>query len=208
MSQVHIDSRLVHRFLPSVILAGLLVLAACTTAPSNEPAKEGKWNPQDFTQAVSLMKDGKYEKAAALLEGIAKVNDQLPGVYINLGIAYRKLGKFDEAEGALKVAIKRDPRSAVAFDELGLVERHLGKFPQARKAYEKSIDRSSGYTKAHLNLAILCDLYIGDNKCALKQYERYQRLTHATDKNVANWIIVLRRRMGLPIGKAKAEVKK
>ena len=124
-------------------------------------------------------------------------------MYINLGIAYRKLGKFDDAESALQVAVKRDPRSAVAYDELGLVERHLGKFPQARKAYEKSIDRSSGYTKAHLNLAILCDLYIGDNKCALKQYERYQRLTGGTDKNVSNWIIVLRRRMGL-----KAEVKK
>ncbi len=209
MWQRHTDRRDFHHALAVALLAVALLVSACaTTTPSTEPAKEGQWNPQDFDRAVAMMKDGKYEKAAVLLEGIAKQNDQLPGVYINLGIAYRHLDKLDEAESALEVAVKRDPKSAVAYNELGLVERQLGKFPQARKDYENSIDRSSRYTKAHLNLAILCDLYIGDNGCALKEYNRYQKLTGGQDKNVANWIIDLRRRMGKPVKQATAEVKK
>lgn len=191
----------------ALLIAGLLVLSACATAPSGEPAKEGKWNPQDFDHAVSLMKDGKYKDAVELLEGIAKQNDRLPGVYINLGICYRHLKKLDDAEKALQVAIKRDSRNAAAYNELGLVYRELGKFPDARSAYENSIARRSGYTKAHLNLAILCDLYTADNACALKEYQRYQKLTGGKDDKVTKWIVDLRRRMGKPVKPKTAEVK-
>jgi tetratricopeptide (TPR) repeat protein len=150
---------------------------------------------RDFRRAVALLDDGRYERAAEVLE---KIVAQSPGVtapYINLAIAYRHLGKPEQAEPHLKAALELVPWHPVACNEAGLLYRQTGRFAEARAIYEKTLDRFPQYYPVHRNLGILCDLYLNDLECALAHYEIYSRARPA-DEQVQLWIADLRNRLG------------
>lgn len=65
----------------------------------------------------------------------------------------------------------------------------------ARASYEKSLAAAPGFHFARLNLAVLCDLYLGDAGCALDNYLMYQQSV-PDDKQVAGWIANARARAG------------
>ncbi|HRI18563.1 MAG TPA: hypothetical protein PL196_08585, partial [Burkholderiaceae bacterium] len=50
------------------------------------------------------------------------------------------------------------------------------------------------YAAATLNLGILNDLYLGDNRRALELYERYLELSPAGDTQVSKWVVDLHNR--------------
>lgn len=182
---------------PSTLMF-LLLLQACGTSPSSEPSSStaAVFDQAAYDSALSLMQDGKYEKAVVRLEEISRTDARRAGPYINLGIAYRRLGKLDEAKQALVIATERKDGNAIAWNELGIVYRKLGEFGNAREAYTRSIREQASYGKAYLNLGILCDLYLEDLPCALRNYEKYQRVIDTPDKTVALWLVDVRNRAG------------
>jgi Tfp pilus assembly protein PilF len=150
---------------------------------------------RDFHRAVAKMKDNDYAAAIELLE---KVTAQSPGVtapYIDIAMAYERTGQFELAEENLKSALKLVPDHPVACNEYGLLYRKTGRFTEARAMYEKTIARYPDYYPAHKNLGILCDLYLDDSACALKQYQIYSE-ARPEDKKVKLWIADLRARNG------------
>jgi Tfp pilus assembly protein PilF len=149
---------------------------------------------EEFDRAVAMMNDGKNDKAIELL---TKVIERSPGVtapYINIAVAYMRTGKLEPAEQHLKTALGLVPGHPVASNEYGLLLRRAGRFKEAREIYEKALASFPDYLPIHRNLGILCDLYLNDPECALKQFEIYgERMP--TDAQVKIWIAELRMRL-------------
>ena len=147
----------------------------------------------DFKNAVALMQKEEYEQAISVLKTVVDREQRLPAPYVNLAMAYNKLDKTTLAEENFIKALKLDIGHPVANNELGLLYRKAGKFNAARTAYENAIKQNPEYLPAKRNLGVLCDLYMHDFECALKQFEDYLEL-NPDDKTVTIWVADVKRR--------------
>jgi tetratricopeptide (TPR) repeat protein len=149
----------------------------------------------DFDAAMSFIKAEKYEEGIQLLTKIINTSPNHAIAKINLALIYKKLGKLEQAEGSLKLALKAEPHNPVASNELALLYRKTGRFAEARQLYEKTLEKYPNFVMVHKNLGILCDLYLKDYKCALKNYVFYSNAVQDSS-TVKIWITDLQNRAG------------
>ncbi len=215
-------SRWSNRF---VSLGAVALLTACQSAPSEEipasvhpPARPAVGDSGDaggsaavpaeaaaqYADALRLMKAGRTAEAESQLKHLAGAYPDLAGPEVNLGLLYLQGSHLLEAETAFKTALERNPANAIAGNELGITERKLGKFAEAEAAYQRTIAAEPNYAPAYLNLGVLYDLYLAEPKKALEQFEHYIQLA-GENKQVAGWMVELRKRVGAPAPAAKKE---
>lgn len=149
----------------------------------------------DFDRAMSYLRDKNYDKGIELLSKVSERSPKATAPYINLAIAYEQTDKLKLAEESLKKALTINPDHPVANNEYGILFRRTGRFQEARKAYERALEKYPSYLPARKNLGIVCDLYLRDLDCALKNYQIYSA-ADPDDKTLKIWIADVEKRLG------------
>jgi tetratricopeptide (TPR) repeat protein len=202
----------------SYLILCLLILSGCASGPKPARTDEDRSSRQAAdeerlrsvpTKALTL-----YERAAAILAAGDSTDAELrfkefvlqypgyPGAYVNLAILRARAGDDKAAEGFITDALIIDAEHSAALNQLGMLLRRQGKFIEAESAYLKAVTASPDYALAHYNLGVLNELYLQRLDAALQHFERYQEI-QGEDKQVAKWIVDLKRRLNVKQRTAK-----
>ena len=146
-------------------------------------------------QAIQALQEKDYAAAFARLDPLVEQYPLYPGLQLNRAIAQFNLDAVDDAAASFERILDTWPDHPVATTYLGVMKRREGNFAAAREWYERALSADETYSFAHLNLGILCDLYLQDLACAHQHYLRYEVLAGSVDKRFKGWKIDLERRM-------------
>ena len=155
------------------------------------PAKAEK----RFAAALAAMDAGQWQQAESPLLQLTIDYPDFSGAHLNLAICYRHLGKSKQAEDYFLQSISANGNNLNAYNWLALIKREQGDFQEADKLYQQALGIWPDHADSHYNLAILCELYLGDLQRARQHFMAYQKLQPQEDKQVAGWIKDLQRRI-------------
>lgn len=178
----------------------IVFLSACQLAPSKQSADnitERRVNPETlklYQQGLQLMKNSNDVAALKVFSSVTEQDDSLSGPYVNRGLIYLRSDDKQSAKTEFTGAVERNARNATALNQLGVLSREEGDIESARKHYEAALQAEPDHANAHLNMGILCDIYMHDKSCAMKYYKAYQMLK-PDDESINNWLIDLQEQL-------------
>jgi tetratricopeptide (TPR) repeat protein len=116
-----------------------------------------------------------YDEAIARFKRVAEINPNYNGVWLNIGLAYRRQEKYDEAETYYQRAVEAQPNDFAAYAELGtlyIVKKQLDK---ALEIVEQGLRYHPN--SAHLH-ALLAAIYSenGDRRRAQSELAEAERI--------------------------------
>ncbi|MGM8227157.1 tetratricopeptide repeat protein [Cellvibrio sp. ARAG 10.3] len=184
--------------------------------PSENPylAQRGKIKQESivkYIDAKRALKQKNYRHAEQLFKTLSEEDKNLSGPWIGLGDVALEQKQYDQAVTHYAKAIELNSKNVNAYMRLAKAQRLQGNFLHAQNTYAKSLALWPDFPEAHLNLAVLYDIYLNHPLRAQKHMEAYQFLTNGENKDVARWLAEIQQRTGVPISlvveKQKAESK-
>lgn len=181
------------------ILAVVSITACQTSTTKSDKTQVSKSElstevKQKYAYALQLMGAGNNDAALKMLNDVSDLNDSLSGPYVNRGLIYLKLNDKTKAEQQFKDAIDRNAENVTALNQLGVLLREKKDFAGARTNYEAALSANENHANSHLNLGILCDIYLQDKPCAMQHFEAYLALK-GEDEAVENWVVDLKEQL-------------
>ena len=146
-----------------------------------------------YNEALKHMRSKNYATAIKEMKKVASMDKRISGPWVNIGVAHKELGETKKAKLSFEKALSINPKNPYALNHLAIMYREEGEFSKAEGFYKKALSAHPDYQNAHLNLGILCDLYLRKIGCALEHYEQYLKLTGGKDKSVTAWVTQLKK---------------
>jgi tetratricopeptide (TPR) repeat protein len=187
---------------PRCLLLVLAVLASgCQTV--SLPGFSGGSTPREvpaaaraqFEAAVTAQRAQQWPEAERQFNQLLEKYPYLSGPALNLALLCAQTQRPQQAEDYFRRALRINPGNAAAGVQYGVWLRTQGRFAEAEAIYLQTLERSPDDADAHLNLAILYDLYLGRPEVALDHYQRYLTASGAENSPVQGWIADLQRRL-------------
>src|SRR5579862_8740092 len=112
-----------------------------------------------------------YPQAIAYYCKAISLNPSMPGLRLNLGLAYFKAGDYEHAIQELEPLFKADPTDQRLAILLGMSHYGLGQYAAASPYLKQASDQDSQNLPLLLTLAHSC-LYSNQYQCVLDAYHR------------------------------------
>jgi len=129
-------------------------------------------NPEAVAEAArgtALAREGKYDLAIQHYQAALKLDAHLPGLYLNLGLAYFKSQRLQEAAGAFEEAVRADSGNFQARALLGMSYYGCARYGAAAAQLKLASDAQPANTELRYTLA-QSYLWSGQNAEAEAQF--------------------------------------
>lgn len=150
-----------------------------------------------FIEAKRAISAKNYQKANSLLDDLTASDDSLSGPWLLKGDLAVKQEKLDDAVSYYAKAIEVNDKNVNAYLRLAHLQRQQGKFLIAQNTYTEALKTWKDFPEAHLNIAVLYDLYLNHPIRAQRHLEAYQFLTGEEDLEVGEWLKEIKSRTGI-----------
>lgn len=182
--------------------------------PNPYLAQKGKVKKESiakYIDAKRALKQKNYGHAEKLFKELTAEDKGLSGSWVGLGDVAVEQKQYDNAIEHFTRAIQLNSKNVNAYMRLAHAQRLQGNFLHAQNTYAKALALWPDFPEAHLNLAVLYDIYLNHPLRAQKHMEAYLYLTGGENKQVVKWLAEIQQRTGVPVSliieKKKAESK-
>ncbi|MGJ8693671.1 MAG: tetratricopeptide repeat protein [Thalassotalea sp.] len=142
---------------------------------------------QQYQIALAELTAKNWSGALTLLTSIIEQQPDFSGAYVNKTLAHYHLKQVNLALTSLQKAKQHSDNNPYIYNLQGVLAREQGLFEAAEKHYQQALAIWPDYAAAHLNMAVLYELYRGDFAQAKKHYQVYIML-NPNDQLSKNWL--------------------
>lgn len=173
-----------------------------TAKPNPYLAQRGRVKPESiakYIDATRALKQKNYAHAERMFSLLTESDEDLSGSWVGLGDVSTEQANYVKAVDHYGKALLVNPKNISAYLRLAHAQRLNGDFLGSQNTYARVLTVWADCPEAHLNLAILYDVYLNHPLRAQKHMEAYQFLTGARNDTVAKWLSEIQQRTGVPV---------
>lgn len=164
-------------FSTGIMLAALLFLAGCATAPAGHDSQSAKIDSVMAKAAAEAANDGRTEQSLSYLEQIYKRNSADKNAALNYAQALRESGYLNRAVLILKpFAEKQDQKEPDILIEYAAIQNAMGRYLDAEQTARRAVTLDPDSGQAYHLLGI-----------ALDAQGHHEQAKVAFDKGLEHW---------------------